>query len=133
VDQLGCKRAGYVKAIMVGDGGPGGDRFHCGRLPVLVTTRTKDTNEYPSYGLNVETEWTTLDKCGKAGDPVPQMNTNNGEDMGYCRTHAGCMLPGNLTYCEDTSQFGANDPPDWNHTVREYYRGFAYQWFKALP
>lgn len=133
VDHLGCKRAGYVKAITVGDGGPGGDKQHCGRLPVLVTTRTKDTNEFPAFGLNVQTEWTSLDQCGAAGEQAPQVNPQNGENMGYCVTHAGCKLPGSLVYCEDTSSFGANDPPDWNHTVREYYRGFAYQWFKDLP
>ena len=133
VDRLGCARAGYVKAIMVGDGGPGPAGPHCGRLPVLVTTRTKDTNEYPAYGKNVQTEWTALDKCGSPGAPAPQVNSNNGEDMGWCVTHASCKAPGSLMYCEDTSSFGPNDPPDWNHTVREYYRAFAYNWFKALP
>jgi hypothetical protein len=130
VDHLGCKRAGYVKAITVGDGGPGGDRLHCGRLPVLVTTRTHDTDEYPAYGLNVAAGWTSLNQCGAAGDKAYQ---NNGEDMGYCVTHASCKNPGGLTYCEDTSTFPAGSPPDWNHTVREYYRSFAFKWFQALP
>lgn len=133
VDHLGCKRAGYVKAIMVGDGGPGGDRLHCGRLPVLVTTRTHDTDEYPAYGVNVASGWTGLNKCGAAGGKVPQTNPDNGEDMGWCVTHASCKNPGGLTYCEDTSTFAAGSPPEWNHTVREYYRSFAYKWFAALP
>jgi polyhydroxybutyrate depolymerase len=134
VDHLGCNRAGYVKAITVGDGGPGGnDTKHCGRLPVLVTTRTNDTNELPSYGRSVVTEWTGLDKCGAPGAKIPQMS-NDGTDMGYCQVQTPCSAPaGSLTYCEDTSSFGPMDPPDWNHTVREYYRAYAYNWFKALP
>lgn len=132
-DHLGCKRAGHVKAITVGDGGPGGDRLHCGRLPVLVTTRTLDTDEYPAYGLNVVAGWKSLNQCGAAGDKVPQTNTNHGEDMGYCVTHASCKNPGGLTYCEDTSAFAPPEHPEWNHTVREFYRSFAYSWFKALP
>lgn len=134
VDHLGCNRAGYVKAITVGDGGPGGgDTKHCGRLPVLVTTRTNDTNELPSYGRSVVAEWTGLDKCGAPGAKIPQM-TSDGQDMGYCQVQTPCSAPaGSLTYCEDTSSFGVNDPPDWNHTVREYYRAYAYKWFKALP
>lgn len=130
-DHLGCKRAGYVKAITVGDGGPGGNRLHCGRLPVLVTTRTHDTDEYPAYGLNVAAGWTSLNSCGAAGDKAPQ--NNNGEDMGYCVTHAACKSPGGLTYCEDTSTFAPPEHPEWNHTVREYYRSFAFSWFNALP
>jgi hypothetical protein len=134
VDHIGCNRAGYVKAITVGDGGPGGnDTKHCGRLPVLVTTRTYDTNEVPSLGRNVIAEWTGLDKCGAPGAKIPQ-TTNDGTDMGYCQVQTPCSAPaGSLTYCEDTSTFGANDPPDWNHTVREYYRAYAYNWFKTLP
>jgi polyhydroxybutyrate depolymerase len=132
-DHLGCKRAGYVKAITVGDGGPGGNRLHCGRLPVLVTTRTHDTNEYPAYGVDVAAGWTGLNKCGPAGERAPQTNSGNGENMGYCVTHAGCKDPGSLIYCEDTSTFAAGTPVDWNHTVREYYRAFAFKWFQALP
>lgn len=133
VDHLGCARAGYVKAITVGDGGPGGnDTKHCGRLPVLVTTRTNDTNELPSYGRNVVAEWTGIEKCAAPGAKIPQ-TTTDGTDMGYCQVQTPCSAPGSLTYCEDTSAFGPQDPPDWNHTVREYYRGYAYKWFKALP
>lgn len=130
-DHLGCKRAGYVKAIGVGEGGTGGHAA-CGRLPVLVTTRTHDTNEPPSHGVGVESKWTTDDVCGGAGAPTVQTDASSGEDMGYCRVHASCKAPGSLTYCEDTS-FDASWPTDWNHTVREYYRTYTYQWFKALP
>lgn len=131
-DHLGCTRAGYVKAIAIGDGGPSGDsRTHCGRLPVLITVRTNDTNELPSYGRNAEASWTTLDACGPAGDKVAQ--NDNGTDMGYCVTHASCKSPGGLQFCEDTSLFDPGSPVDWNHTVREYYRAYVYNWFRALP
>lgn len=133
VDHLGCKRAGYVKAITVGDGGSGGNRLHCGRLPVLVTTRTHDTDEYPAYGVQVASNWAGLNKCAAAGEKVAQTNTNNGEDMGYCQTHASCQNPGGLTYCEDSSTFAPGSPSEWNHTVREYYRSYAFKWFNALP
>jgi polyhydroxybutyrate depolymerase len=131
-DYLGCKRAGYVKAIAVGDGGRGGDAKHCGRLPVLVTTRSHDTNELACYGRSVEASWNALDKCAGPGAKVAQTDPNNGEDMGYCVTHTSCMNPGGVMYCEDTS-FDPAWPSDWNHTVREYYRGVVYKWFKALP
>jgi polyhydroxybutyrate depolymerase len=129
-DHLGCKRAGHVKAIVIGDGGPSGDDRKCGRLPVLVTTRTADTDETVAYGRNAEASWSNVMKCGALGDKVPQ--SNKGENMGYCVTHAGCKAPGGLTYCEDPTTFSP-EHPEWNHTVREYYRSFAFQWFKALP
>jgi polyhydroxybutyrate depolymerase len=130
-DHLGCKRAGYVKAIGIGEGGSGG-HAGCGRLPVLITTRTQDTNEPPSHGVNVETKWAADNVCGAAGAQLPQTDPGSGEDMGYCRVHAPCSNPGTLTYCEDTS-FDPSWPTDWNHTVREYYRSYTYKWFKALP
>ena len=132
-DHLGCKRAGYVKAITVGNGGPGGNRQKCGRLPLLVTTRTLDTDELPAYGLDVVAGWMQLNTCGAAGANKPQTNPGNGEGMGYCRTHAGCKAPGAITYCEDTSAFAPASHPEWNHTVREYYRSYAFKWFQALP
>lgn len=132
-DHLGCKRSGYVKAFTVGDGGSGGNRLHCGRLPVLVTTRTHDTDEYPAYGVQVATNWTGLNKCGAAGDKLAETSANNGEEMGYCQTHVGCKNPGGVTYCEDTSTFPAGTPLAWNHTVREHYRSYAFNWFNALP
>lgn len=131
VDHLACKRAGYVKAIAIGEGGSAG-HADCGRLPVLVTTRTHDNNEPPSHGVNAESKWVGSNVCGAAGAQIPQTDPGNGEDMGYCRIHASCKTPGSLTYCEDTS-FDAGWPVDWNHTVREYYRSYTYKWFKALP
>ena len=130
-DHLGCKRAGYVKAIAIGEGGTGG-HAQCGRLPVLVTTRTHDPDEPPSHGVNAESAWASTDACGAAGANASQTDPSNGEDMGYCRVHASCRSPGSLTYCEDTS-FDAGWPKDWNHTVREYYRTYTYKWFKGLP
>ena len=130
-DHLGCARAGYVKAIAIGDGGPGGPALHCGRLPVLITTRVLDTNEYEAYGKNAFNRWMTLDSCTADSDKTLQ--SDNGEDMGYCTTQRSCKNPGGLTFCEDPSAFPAGSPPDWNHTVREYYRAYTYSWFKALP
>ena len=65
---------------------------------------------------------------------MPQLNADQGnENMGYCMVKSPCSNPGGLTFCEDTSTFPAGSPADWNHTVREYYRAFAFNWFKALP
>jgi len=120
---LGCKRAGYVKAIMVGDGNWGGDGQKCGRLPVLVTTRTHDEDEPVSHGKYVQAQWIGLNKCAAAADPADSLN---------CVVQQGCNNPGTVTYCEDT-WFEPTWPKDWNHTVRGPYRDFAYSWFKALP
>jgi poly(3-hydroxybutyrate) depolymerase len=134
-DHLGCKRAGYVKAIAIGDGGPSGDdRKRCGRLPVMITTRTYDTDETVGYGRSAQASWTSVNKCGAAGDKAPQMDTSQqpAENLGYCETHASCKSPGSLTFCEDPTTY-APEHPEWNHTVREYYRRQVYEWFKALP
>jgi polyhydroxybutyrate depolymerase len=124
---LGCNRAGYVHAISGGEGGFGGAAQKCGRLPVLVTHRTKDTNEPISHGIAAAGLWTKLDVCGT--DTVADATMN-------CTMHQSCKNPGGpVTFCEDTSTM--NDipgyDPTWDHTVRENYRQFTYDWFKALP
>ena len=121
---LGCKRAGYVKAISVGDGGYGGNGQKCGRLPVLVTSRTHDHDEPVSHGKNAAAQWTGLNKCATATDVADaQMN---------CVSQQACSSPGGVTFCEDTF-FDPSWQVEWNHTVREPYRAFTYSWFKALP
>ena len=124
MNQLGCKRAGFVKAIAIGDGSGGGDGLSCGRLPVLVTVRTADTDERPEWGKAASETWASLDRC--AGGTDATNATLN------CISHKGCKTPGEVTFCEDTF-FDASWPKEWNHTVREPYRAFTWKWFKALP
>ncbi len=93
MSQLGCKRAGYVKAIAIGDAG-GANDGQCGRLPVLVTGRTADQDELVGWSRDVSIAWASLDKCAAATTP--------GDADMNCVTHAGCKLPGNVTFCEDT-------------------------------
>ncbi|HSO34181.1 MAG TPA: hypothetical protein VLT33_16715 [Labilithrix sp.] len=124
MSQLGCKRAGYAKAIAIGDAGGGNDGVQCGRLPVLVTARTADTDELVSWAKTTSQTWAGLDKCSV--DTVDSDATMN------CVSHKGCKTPGDVTFCEDT-WFDAGWPKDWNHTVREPYRALTWKWFKALP
>lgn len=121
---LGCNRAGWVKAISAGDGGFGGSADGCGRLPVLVTHRTADTNEVVQHGRDAAALWTKLNACG-GGSFVSNADLN-------CTSQKGCSAPGSLTYCEDT-WFDPAWPTDWNHTVRETYRSFTWSWFSSLP
>ncbi len=124
MSQLGCKRAGYAKAIAIGDAGGGNDGFQCGRLPVLVTGRTADTDELVSWAKATSETWSSLNKCAVAA-------VSSNAEMN-CISHTGCKLPGDVTFCEDT-WFDASWPKDWNHTVREPYRSLTWKWFKALP
>ncbi|AKU93928.1 LpqC [Labilithrix luteola] len=122
---LGCQRAGYVKAISVGDGSWGLDPLQCGRLPVLVTHRTHDNDELVAWGKTAADNWVTINGC--TADTTISDPTMN------CTLHPNCRQPGGTTtFCEDT-WFDATWPNDWNHTVREPYRTFTWQWFAALP
>jgi hypothetical protein len=137
VNHLGCRRAGYVKAISVGDGSDGGDGLNCGRLPVLVTNRTMDDNELVAWGRATSEHWVTLDGCSAAttisdgpasAAPVP----GTADKTQNCVTHSSCASPGTVTFCED-SWFDPSWDPSWNHTVREVYRAYTWHWFNALP
>jgi polyhydroxybutyrate depolymerase len=124
---VGCNRAGYVKAVVAGESGFGGNTTGCGRLPVFITNRTADTNEPVSHGQSAMSTWTKLDACT---DDVSAPDANN------CTVHTSCKNPGGtVTFCIDTSSMSdiPGYTPDWDHTVRENYRTLAYQWFKALP
>lgn len=121
--QIACKRAGYVKALSVGDGSWGGSGM-CGRLPVLMTHRTHDPDELIAWGRSTEAKWAAIDKCG-ADTEVTDATMN-------CTTRKTCSAPGSVTFCEDTF-YDASWPATWNHTVRENYRSYTWQWFKALP
>ncbi|MFO0663055.1 MAG: hypothetical protein U0174_03840 [Polyangiaceae bacterium] len=121
---LGCKRAGYVKAIAVGDGSHGGNDVGCGRLPVLITHRTKDPDEKIAWAYTNRDRWAALNGCSK---DTKSVNTELN-----CVAYQGCKAPGSLQFCEDTF-FDPGWPAEWNHTVREPYRALTWQWFKDLP
>lgn len=123
-NHLGCKRAGWVKAVAVGAGSYGGDYQKCGRLPVLFTHRTADTDERIEWARQAAGYWQNIDVCQKTTEVSdPAMN---------CVSNVGCQPPGSLTFCEDTS-VEPTWPAQWNHTVRENYRAHVYTWFKNLP
>lgn len=123
-NHLGCKRAGWVKAISVGGGSWGGDGQRCGRLPVLVTHRTHDPDELIAWGRTAAANWGNIQQCGSGTDV-----TNEALN---CTTRRGCLGPGDVTFCEDTF-FDASWPSSWNHTVREPYRAYTWQWFDSQP
>jgi polyhydroxybutyrate depolymerase len=137
MNHLGCKRAGYVKAISVGDGSDGGDGLSCGRLPVLFTNRTVDNNELVAWGRAASANWVTLNGCSAAttisdGPPSAAPVGGTADKTQNCVTHASCAAPGTVTFCED-SWFDPSWPTDWNHTVRDVYRAYTWRWFNALP
>lgn len=121
---LGCKRAGYVKAISVGAGSSGGNAVGCGRLPVLMTHRTKDPDELIAWAYQNRDRWRSINGCS-----AQTTATNAGLN---CMANQGCKTPGSLEFCEDT-WFDPGWPADWNHTVREPYREYTWNWFKSLP
>ncbi|NOU28075.1 MAG: hypothetical protein HOO96_09245, partial [Polyangiaceae bacterium] len=121
VNHLGCRRAGYVKAIAVGEASKGGDGLGCGRLPVLITHRTADLDEKIAWGYDNRDRWRALNGCTEATD-VSNADLN-------CVTYRGCRTPGELAFCEDTyvdADFLAH--PEWNHTVRPEYQQLTWDW-----
>lgn len=127
MNTLGCKRAGYVKAIAIGDGSDGGDYKACGRLPILFTHRTQDTDERIEWARSTRDRWAGLMGCSAT--------LADGDAAHNCKVSPGCKAPGGLTFCEDTSIIDPKIPgydPSWNHTVMEEYRLFTWKWFKAL-
>ena len=138
MNHLGCKRAGYVKAISIGDGSYGGNNTACGRLPVLVTARTQDMDEKIAGGRAAAATWKTFNGCTADMDVFdgppssPPSAGGTPAAMQNCTTQRSCKAPGAVTFCEDT-WFDPTWMTSWNHTVREPYRTFTYQWFNALP
>lgn len=124
MSHLGCLRAGYVKAISVGDGSKGGPGNACGRLPVLITHRTKDPDELIAWGYENRDRWAGFNGCSLQSTP--------GNQTFNCTTQNNCKSPGSVMFCEDT-WFDPGWPNEWNHTVRPEYRQFTWDWFKALP
>jgi len=130
MNHLACNRAGYVKAISVGGGSDGGtgvrlsDGGECGRLPVLFAHRTRDPDERIEWARAARDRW--VSRMGCSASAVPNDPTFN------CQQNPSCRAPGAVSFCEDTF-FDATWPPDWNHTVRENYRAYVWDWFTALP
>lgn len=123
MNYLGCRRAGYVKAIAVGDGSDGGPGSRCGRLPVLFVHRTHDNDERIDWARGAKNAWVSRMGCSAEAEP--------GDLTFNCAVNSGCRNPGNVTFCEDTF-FDPSWPADWNHTVRDNYRAYVWQWFAAL-
>lgn len=133
-NQLACKRAGYVKALAVGEGNFIGNNQKCGRVPVLVTSRTDDKDEPPANGKNAAANWVGINKCAAMTDSAVVFTEKDdlGNDVdATCISHRGCMGPGTVSYCEDKLHIDWN--PDYDHTVRPAFQKYVYSWFKALP
>ncbi len=121
VSHLACRRAGHVKAAAIGDGSDGGGYAGCGRLPMLFVHRTHDADELIAWGKGARDGWASRMGCSATplavGDPA--MN---------CVSNAACKAPGSVEFCEDTF-FDPTWPQDWNHTVRDVYRAYVWNWF----
>jgi poly(3-hydroxybutyrate) depolymerase len=128
MNHLGCNRAGYLKAIGIGDGSMGGPATGCGRLPVLISHRTYDPDEVIASAYANRDRWKGLLKC--TGETDITDTTLN------CTTYRSCKSPGALTFCEDSylikNDGNASYEPGWEHTVRPVYQAQAWSWFKAL-
>lgn len=123
VHHLGCKRPGLVHAIAVGDGS-WQQESGCGRMPVLVTHRTRDHDELIAWGKDASQRWAKLNGCSDTTEPT---DATHG-----CVAYTGCAAPGSVTFCEDT-HFDSAWPKDWNHTIREEYRSLTWKWFMSVP
>jgi polyhydroxybutyrate depolymerase len=129
VNHLACHRAGYVRAASIGDaseGDNGADRG-CGRLPLLITHRTADTDEIFANGkANAET-WATRNGCSLSTQPALT--------PGYsCDGYFACTAPGATYFCTDTEDYSSipGYDPSWNHTISERYRAFTWKWFTSF-
>lgn len=128
VHHLGCKRTSRFKAISVGDGSwPDGDPKCEGRLPVLVTHRTRDDDELITWGKDAATRWAKVNGCSTESAPidVPPTDVAHG-----CSAWKNCAPGATVTFCEDR-WFDPKWPHDWNHTVRPDYLKVTWQWFQA--
>jgi predicted esterase len=123
MSQLGCFRAGYLKAIAVGDGSRAAPTVGCGRLPVIIVHRPTDQDEKFEWGLENKDLWAQRNECS---------TTVDAQDAMGCIRHSGCKTPGAVTFCRDDF-FDASWPVEWNHTVRDVYRQHVWNLFKALP
>jgi polyhydroxybutyrate depolymerase len=122
VHHLGCKRSAKVKAIAVGDGSWHAEDA-CGRVPVLVTHRTRDHDELLPWGRDAARRWAEIDGCVKTSDVVDAAHG--------CVTYRGCTPSGAVTFCEDDDD-NPTWPRAWHHTVREEYRALTWAWFQSV-
>ena len=129
VDYLACNRAGYVRAVAIGDSGSLGAYQRCGRVPVIITSRTADQNEQLYKGQKNYTDWTKYFACGA--------DKTDTDGMG-CFEATGCDAPGAVAFCEDTysfldhaSDFASPVNVNWEHTIRPDYQFKSWQFLKA--
>lgn len=122
VHHLGCKRSDRFKAIAVGDGSWADGAPKCGRLPVLVTHRTKDDDERLEWGKDAALRWSRVNGCSADTEPT---DVEHG-----CFAWKGCADGASVTFCEDR-WFDPKWPNDWNHTVRPEYLDLTWRWFAA--
>jgi poly(3-hydroxybutyrate) depolymerase len=120
VHHLGCSRTERFKAISVGDGSWSGGESKCGRLPVLVTHRTRDHDELLEWGKDAAERWSTVNGCSTDTDAT---DPEHG-----CVAWRGCAPGASVTFCEDR-YFNETWPRDWNHTVRADYLKLTWRWF----
>lgn len=128
VHHLGCKRTDRFKAISVGDGSWADGAPTCqGRLPVLVTHRTRDDDELIAWGKDAAIRWAKVNGCSTEAEPidVPPTDTAHG-----CSAWKDCAPAATVTFCEDR-WFDPKWPHDWNHTVRPDYLELTWRWFEA--
>lgn len=124
VHHLGCKRTDRLKAISVGDGSWADGAPKCGRLPVLVTHRTRDDDELIAWGKDAATRWSRVNGCSTETEPT---DAEHG-----CSAWKGCAPGAPVTFCEDRF-FDPKWPHDWNHTIRADYLKLTWRWFSTQP
>jgi polyhydroxybutyrate depolymerase len=120
VHHLGCKRTGRFKAISVGDGSWADGAPKCGRLPVLVTHRTRDDDELLDWGKDAAKRWAHVNGCSSDTEPT---DVEHG-----CSAWKDCAPGASVTFCEDR-WFDSKWPQDWNHTIRADYLKLTWRWF----
>lgn len=123
VHHLGCKRTARFKAISVGDGSWADGAPTCGRLPVLVTHRTKDDDERLEWGKDAALRWSKVNACSAETEAT---DAEHG-----CFQWKECAPGASVTFCEDR-WFDPSWPHDWNHTVRPDYLKLTWRWFAGL-
>jgi polyhydroxybutyrate depolymerase len=125
VHHLGCKRTSRFKAISVGDGSWADGAPSCaGRLPVLVTHRTRDDDELVAWGKDAATRWSKVNGCSTDTAPT---DVEHG-----CVAWKDCAPGATVTFCEDR-WFDPKWPHDWNHTIRPDYLTLTWHWLNAQP
>jgi poly(3-hydroxybutyrate) depolymerase len=128
MNDLGCRKAGYIKAIGIANGSDGTGNNNCGRLPVLFTHRPRDPDERIEWARAAFSRWKGLNEC--TGGPRPAAIGNGCEEL------FGCKEPGGGTFCSETWDGLKDIPgyqPNWEHAPQPNYVKLAWDWFAALP